>query len=141
MIETSYFAVGAKLPHAVSIARMTPKWCPPELKSYLALAPSFKMLHLPKHEYVIQFRRQLASLDPLKVAADLEGKCLLCYEKQGDWCHRHMVAKWLLGAGVIVKERTFGGPVDVGGPVPFIIQQSVEAPPPPPPPPQLEFGF
>jgi uncharacterized protein (DUF488 family) len=38
------------------------------------------------------------------VAQALEGKVLLCYEKSGDFCHRHLVAEWLRRYGYEVKE-------------------------------------
>lgn len=29
---------------------------------------------------------------------------LLCYEKSGDFCHRHLLAQWLTENGILVKE-------------------------------------
>ena len=46
----------------------------------------------------------LDKLDPHKVAVDLEGKTLLCYEKSEDFCHRHIVAAWLRHYGYEVEE-------------------------------------
>lgn len=44
------------------------------------------------HEY---YNRVLKFLDPIKVYSDLDGKILLCYEKENEFCHRHLVAYWL----------------------------------------------
>ena len=49
------------------------------------------------------YKEVLELLDPLKVAEELEGKILLCYEESG-FCHRHVVAQWLRHAGIDVEE-------------------------------------
>lgn len=52
----------------------------------------------------------LKYLNPHKVVADLceisnnKTVILLCYEKPTDFCHRHIVAKWLRDAGYDVSE-------------------------------------
>ncbi len=50
----------------------------------------------------------LGLLNPKQVAADLQalGKdvVLLCFEKPGDFCHRHLIAEWLNKHGCSVKE-------------------------------------
>ena len=46
----------------------------------------------------------LDKLDPHKVAAELDEKVLLCYEKSEDFCHRHIIAAWLQHYGYTVKE-------------------------------------
>ena len=33
-----------------------------------------------------------------------EKNCLLCYEESEEFCHRHLVAKWLRDFGYEVKE-------------------------------------
>ena len=39
----------------------------------------------------------LNELDPYQVFKELgENSVLLCYEKPGQFCHRHLVAKWLM---------------------------------------------
>jgi len=43
----------------------------------------------------------LSKLDPVSVVEELKTKSqgqpvvLLCYEKSGSFCHRHLVAEWL----------------------------------------------
>ena len=47
----------------------------------------------------------LSQLDPKKVYEELDGKILLCYEKETDFCHRFLVASWLeFNLGIEVKE-------------------------------------
>jgi len=58
-------------------------------------------------KFKIMYRKQLSKLDPHKVAKDLEGRILLCYEniyKKDSHCHREIVAEWLREAGYKVKE-------------------------------------
>ena len=49
--------------------------------------------------------RVLNKLDPRQVAQELsDDAVLMCYEKSGDFCHRHLVADWLRTAGIAVEE-------------------------------------
>ena len=55
----------------------------------------------------------LEFLDPHQVYQELcniyntDDITLICYEKPGDFCHRHLVAEWLNNAGYNVKEKEF----------------------------------
>lgn len=116
MIYTSYFS-SKKYTKAdgVSIARWHDFWSG---DSYSALFPSKDLLvwwkslskELQNDNYYQQLyftyykKETLDKLDPHKVAADLENKVLLCYEKSSDFCHRHIVAAWLRQYGYEVKE-------------------------------------
>ena len=110
MIYTSYFASKKfDINQAISIARKTPKYI--NIPVYLDLAPQFDLVtdYKKDHDqsrYVLRYSIEvLSKLDPQKVLKDLDGKILLCYEKSGDFCHRHIVAKWLnIYTGVEVKE-------------------------------------
>ena len=62
-------------------------------------------------EYTEVYRRNvLAALDfdmiasKLAVMAKGSDVALLCYEKPGDLCHRHLVAEWLRGHGMQCAE-------------------------------------
>ena len=52
----------------------------------------------------------LGRLDPKEVEDHLyfmsDGMdiALVCYEKTGDFCHRHLVAEWLRAADIPVEE-------------------------------------
>jgi len=74
---------------------------------YKALAPDRSLLHLEQDEYRKRFLREvLAPLNPNQVVNDLRKLAgnfepvLLCFEKPPftatNWCHRRMVAEWLL---------------------------------------------
>ena len=116
MIYTSYFS--SKIynkENGISISRYVAFW---EGKSYPLLYPSVELLKwwknlTKKQQHNIWLRDQyeqayfnetLNKLDPHIVAAELEGKVLLCYEKSEDFCHRHIVAEWLERSGYEVKE-------------------------------------
>lgn len=108
MIYTSYFANVRRLPPEivpVSIALYSPRWF--SGLCYRKLAPTVDILREWKsnpdvERYVRLYQSDiLARLSPYSVACDLmimsEGKdvALLCYERPGDFCHRHLVADWL----------------------------------------------
>ena len=56
--------------------------------------------------YIEQYYKEvLSKLDPEKVYKDLKHSFLLCYEDNNEFCHRHIVAKWLeLSLGIYVPE-------------------------------------
>lgn len=66
--------------------------------------------------YIKCFKEQvLNSLEPSEVVMELKHLCdksmytdidiaLVCYEKPEDFCHRHIVAKWLRAGGYDCKE-------------------------------------
>ena len=116
MIYTSYFASKKyNKDQGISISRYNKFW---QGERYQALYPSVDLLawwkglspELQKHESYIQLyftkykMETLDKLDPHKVATELEGKVLLCYEKSVDFCHRHIVAAWLRHYGYEVEE-------------------------------------
>ena len=104
MIYTSYFANIKKLPKdlkLVSIARGTPK-------RFIGsrceeLAPSWDIVMMIKNNpsrvtkvhYIKEYEKQLEKLDVNAYGKTLDGCVLLCYEKPEDFCHRHLVARWL----------------------------------------------
>lgn len=87
----------------IGISRIPPSWFMRE--NWTALAPSLDLLDayksgvLDEKEYCQWFYREsLAQLDPMKIYRTLESKgfpVLLCYEKEGSFCHRHLVQEWL----------------------------------------------
>lgn len=114
MIYTSYFAnfrnfpVGSK---PISIARFAPKGFTGGQMT--VFAPSTKLLldykngKVSNDEYKVQYVEQLNSLEAegkIKVLENLNGCVLLCYEKTGDFCHRHILAEWLRERGIQVEE-------------------------------------
>src|SRR5574344_295908 len=66
-----------------------------------------KLDELSNTKYYIEkyYQEVLSKLDPYAVAMDLEGKVLLCYEDNLEFCHRHLVSAWLeLLLGIDVPE-------------------------------------
>ena len=112
MIQTSYFAKMRKMTPeqkaaCVSVARFTPKGI--NIPGYDPVMPSKSILLRYKEDedvdaYAVNYEGQLSRLDVDKVAADLDGKILLCYEKSSDFCHRHLLASWLNRYGYYCKE-------------------------------------
>ena len=116
MIFSSYFSSKKYKPeNGVSIARWCKFWSG---LSFTALAPSTELLSWwkslspmvqetieAKQYYTDLYREQtLSNLNPAEVVMTLEGKTLLCFEKTGDFCHRHIVAEWLREAGFECEE-------------------------------------
>jgi len=116
MIYTGYYAKLKTYEKAglqpVSIAGRAPDFY--KGPQYKSLAPEYKMFmdwkkgRINNSEYTTIFLKHLETLDKEAVRRALEGfgedVILLCYEKPGDFCHRHIVADWL--------ESNFGWRVD-----------------------------
>ena len=102
-IYTSYFSNYRNFGdlHPVSIALYLPKYFKGD-KEYL-LAPSKEILALKDNVdlYTKKFNDELSRIDAklifklLKNFSSDKDVVLLCYEKPPQFCHRHLVAKWL----------------------------------------------
>lgn len=109
MIYTSYFSSRKyNINDGVSIARYVKFW---KGETYYPLFPSQNLLSdyknglIDEKEYERRYVSEtLSKLNPKKVYEDLDGKVLLCYEKTSDFCHRHIVAKWLNDNGFKCEE-------------------------------------
>lgn len=109
MIYTSYYARAKSFPNLVHIRISTscPKWYPYETKCLPELYPGFDLVNgiktgeITEAEYECRYKEKLAKLDKYAVRKKIEDLAgdkdtvLLCYEKDGDFCHRHLVADWL----------------------------------------------
>ncbi len=108
VIYTSYFAKLKSLPDniiPISICGKAPNWY--KGLQYKKLAPKydFFMKWKENHDndfYIRCFNEQvLGELSPHDVITELyvlskgEDIALICYEKPGDFCHRHLVSDWL----------------------------------------------
>ena len=121
-IYTTYFANLKKLPKEIVPVSICGK-CPDSYKGvqYKKLAPkyNFFMKWKENHDndyYIQHFNDEvLNNLNQETVVNELMRvaginditKCdiaLVCYEKPGDFCHRHLVAEWLNKKGYKVKE-------------------------------------
>ena len=109
-MNTSYFAKSGNHPDAVSIAGSAPGFY--KGRVYKKLAPKYWFFKKYKEDndeafYVEQYQKEvLNKLDPHQVYADLgENAVLLCWEKSGKFCHRHLIARWLESAlGISIYE-------------------------------------
>lgn len=118
MIYTTYFAQLRKLPKTItpiSICGWTPDWYTGF--EYRTLAPKYDSLWAWKqtHDtdyYIRQFHeRVLNRLNADTMVSELQSIvgndsdiALVCYEKPGDFCHRHLVASWLRENGYPCEE-------------------------------------
>lgn len=121
MIYTSYFAKLKDLPDniiPISICGKAPDWY--KGLQYKKLAPKYDFFIRWKdthdNDYYIkcyneQVLSRLSAVNVIRdlidlVPGDMIGKtiCLVCYEKLGDFCHRHLVADWLNKNGFECKE-------------------------------------
>lgn len=121
MIYTSYFGNLRNIPDGmvpIAICGKSPDWY--KGLEYKKLAPKYKffMEWKQNHDndfYIEHFNEEvLDTLDVNTVVSELErlrdtvNDCedivLLCYEKPGDFCHRHLVADWFNENGIPCKE-------------------------------------
>lgn len=99
-MNTSYYAK-YKGDNAVSIAAKCPHWFTG--RQYKKLAPSYYLLMAYKNGEINEeqfvnryYAGVLNNLDARQVYEELGGNSvLLCWEKSGSFCHRHIVAEWL----------------------------------------------
>lgn len=114
-MHTSYFANLKNVKNPLSISGKAPEWYTgPQFK---ILSPKYGFFRdykdgkIDQLGYTEQFLDQvLKPLDPQSTYDYLittygEDVTLLCYEKPGDFCHRHIVALWFeMNLGVKVSE-------------------------------------
>lgn len=116
MIYTTYFGKLKKLPKEIvpiSICGKAPEWWTG--LQYKTLAPKYNFfMEWTKNKdndyYIEHFNKEVLNvLDADKVVFELNemvnGRfedvdiALVCYEKPEDFCHRHLVANWLIANG------------------------------------------
>lgn len=118
MIYTSYFAKIQLFPMEIvpiSICGKAPTWY--DGLQYKKLAPKydFFMKWKETHDddyYIKCFNEQVlqhlnakqVEEDLYKLADNSKDIVLICYEKPGDFCHRHLVADWLQASGIECRE-------------------------------------
>lgn len=113
-IYTSYFAnmkaLGKENILPISIARYSPRWY--NGPRYTNVAPYGYMLQesCSHEQYLQKYDEILSHLNADKVVNDIktisQGRdvALCCYEKPGDFCHRHLLSEWLRKNGYDVNE-------------------------------------
>lgn len=100
-MNTSYFAKSSKHPNAVSIAGKAPFGFKGRI--YKELAPKYSFFAQYKIDgdeqaYTKAYNDEvLSKLDPNKVLEELgKDSVILCWEGKDKFCHRHLVASWLI---------------------------------------------
>lgn len=107
MIQTSSFYY-YKGWNGVSIARSTPKdykciACP-ELCPDWSLVSGYKRGDITEKQYRKAYIKQLKALNVHVMYKKLDNYVLLCYEPDGKFCHRQIVAEWFVRNGYKCKE-------------------------------------
>lgn len=107
-IYTTYWSKVKRLPSSIKpigISMFPPKGTSAE--KLIELAPSADLLKaaksgiITKDEYSAVFKEQLKLLcandivNSIRSIAGTGDAAIVCYEKPGDFCHRHLVADWL----------------------------------------------
>ena len=125
-IYTSYFAKINKLPQNVvpiAICAKVPPSC--NILQYKKLSPKYGFFMEWKKNgdndfYIEHFQKEVLDVtDANDVIDELQtlirhfadfGEldiCLVCYEKPTDFCHRHLVSKWLRESGYDCEEYIY----------------------------------
>lgn len=115
MIYTSYFAnhrnFGDLRP--ISIARYSPKWfeCDSIVDTqFRNLAPDKKLLtdykynNLSSVDYAVRYINLIIDIKFNVMYETYENSVFLCYEKEGDFCHRHVLRFYMKRLGFNVQE-------------------------------------
>lgn len=115
-IYTSYFGNSRKLKEAgikiICVAIGRPRFIS-GVPQMVNVAPTRYMISTAcsHDEYLRLYNNILESQDAKKVVeqiktlSDGQDVALCCYEKPGDFCHRHILAKWLTEkTGIEIKE-------------------------------------
>lgn len=104
-IYTSYFGNAKKLASAnitiISIARFRPRFL--SCVSLLEVAPSAFMVKgdITREQYISLYEDILKKLNidefinKISVLSGGRDVALCCYEKPDDFCHRHLLSKWI----------------------------------------------
>lgn len=117
MIYTSYYGNSRNLDKFVKIGISTSQ--PFKVETIPELFPGWGIVseykkNPDKEAYVSRYTEEvLDKTTPSEIISKIRSICiknhnfnvvLLCYEKSGDFCHRHLVAEWLRKSGYRVSE-------------------------------------
>lgn len=112
-IFTSYFGNVGTLKrcgiHPISIARWSPRNWDGDRLIWLAPTP-YMVKEASREEYIRMYKSICQSVNiellirQLSDIGDGKDVALLCYERPGQFCHRHMLAEYLTEHGIPVKE-------------------------------------
>ena len=116
MIYTSYFGRIKEVPNPISIARTKPFWTG-AIQEMGLLAPSedlvkdWKFDRISQSDYIKRYNHEInRKFDPDDFKSMFRdwiysNSCtLLCWEKSGSFCHRHLLARILIKSGIPCEE-------------------------------------
>lgn len=118
MYYTSYFAKLKKIDKSkykfVAITNSRPKFCDDSIDDWSFLGPSKDLLKGYKEGYISQemytevynkfLKQNWFRFKDFLVAHQNENIVMLCYEKATDFCHRHLLRKFLNEVGIKCEE-------------------------------------
>jgi len=109
---TSNFKNFSRVTNPVSISRKPPAWYAG--KSVTELCPTWNLVsdykkgHIDSSEYEERYKIELENngADFNKIIEELpEGSTFLCFEEKGQFCHRHLIAKYINETGNAIVEE------------------------------------
>ncbi len=106
---TGYYAKHGNHPNAVAISQGVPEWFHGRVNKLVApdwdIIMAYKNGQITEEEYTKRYTAQLDRIGINKILTSFkDGDVLLCYEKSGRFCHRHILAEWLEYYGYFVDE-------------------------------------
>ena len=113
MIQTSYYGNSRNFPllkNTISISRYAPKGFllagyASELFPSQELLDSYKDGMITPEQYIEIYKEEtLSLLSPERIATKYKDSIFLCYKKAEDFCHRKIVASWLIENGIPCPE-------------------------------------
>lgn len=123
MIYTGYYAKLKEYEknglYPIAISGKAPdfytKACWPDFAPRIGMFLEWKAGRIDNSQYTVEYKEWLDTLDKQEIKDVIkeledEGKTIifLCYEKSGEFCHRHVLADWLeANFGVRVDEYLF----------------------------------
>lgn len=105
-MNTSYYfskLINPETMNLVGISQSVPSFIKKKIRVYKPLCPPWSLIKAAKSKKISQSQYEktyyeliLNNLNPEKVYEELgHDAVLLCWEKPGEFCHRHIVSKWL----------------------------------------------
>lgn len=114
-IYTSYFSKASKIfpkwrlvSISITSAQVFDGYYARELNPSKELLWAYKGGEIDNQEYIEWYTKTiLDNLDPFEIYDKYKGKVMCCWEKSGEFCHRHIVLNWIakhVGEGAIGGE-------------------------------------
>lgn len=110
---TGYYA-GPKRGLEISISRKEPTWYVAKNKLPELAPPEWVFVHkgnptlytrlYKEHLQRVSIESVLTKIGDMLIFEQQTEATLLCWEKPGDFCHRHLVAQWFADAGYDIEE-------------------------------------